>query len=302
MASPPLPTGARLLVGPIPVGGPKLIRRRWLQCGLSALLAVAAERSGLSVDDGDAGGDAAGPRDTPLEELWEPWRRLLSPPTPAQARLIELGQVRFRSDPAALQAAERVALTRFDLQANVSFKFQHQLVSTPATGGVSSVIRLTPTLAGVELRHAVTLPERNLVSERWAQRLLAHEFDHIAISADPRPMRIVRELFSQPQRLQQPVVGGQPPRPAVIEQRLQSWRDGLLKQLASMIQLQYDRLDEASRNGEQAIADRERFFHQLYRTEDLEMLGLLIPASLRRWLLRQPDQDTQRHYALILRD
>jgi hypothetical protein len=300
LASPPLPIAAGLLVGPFPVCGPALIRRRWLQCGLAALLAAAADRSGLSGDDGDGDGDAADPRDTPIDQLWEPWRRLLSPPTPAQARLIELGQVRFRSDPAALQAADRIALTRFDLQAHVSFRFQHQLVPDPSAGGLSSVLRLTPTPSALDLRHSVTLPERHSMSDRSAQRLLAHEFDHIAISADPRPLRILRELLSQPQRLQQPVEAPQPPTPTDIEQRVQAWRDGVLKQVTGLIQSQYDRLDEESRSGQLPIADREQFFHRLYPLEQLASLGVPIPASLRRWLLRQPDQDTQRHYALLV--
>ncbi len=318
MASPPPPIGSGAPPFPPPVAGSAVSRRQWLQGGLAALSVAVAEPAtrrwmvdaavpvaagGASSDDEvDGGGGHVGARDTPIDQLWEPWRRLLSPPTPAQARLIELGQVRFCSDPDALRAADRIALTRFDVQANVSFRFQHQLVPAPAAGSIFSIVRLTPTLSAVDLRHMVTLPEPYSASERSARRLLAHEFDHIAISADPRPMRILREIFSQPQRLREPLVAGQPPTAAAIELRVQAWRDGVLQRIAALIQSQYDQLDAVSRNGELPIADREQFFHCLYQVQELETLGLPVPATLKRWLLRQSDQDIQRHYALILRD
>ena len=89
---------------------------------------------------------------------------------------------------------ETVGKTEFFLKVDWSYDYRYV---TQATDGGTQVtvtpknVKLTP-----RLRHVIRMPVAFYHAEVWDSRLLGHEFDHVAVSLDPRPRALLVHLCS----------------------------------------------------------------------------------------------------------
>ena len=63
------------------------------------------------------------------------------------------------------------------------------------------VVRVNLKKVTCELTHTLKLPRRLNNDRRWTNRLVKHEFDHVAISTDPRVTMLVEHLYGNVDRV-----------------------------------------------------------------------------------------------------
>jgi|GEM_PF-3706223 len=143
-------------------------------------------------------------------------------------------------------------------------------LSTEAIDGVTQVavtpmnVKVTP-----RLRHVIRMPIGFYHAEVWKTPLLGHEFDHVAVSLDPRPRALLVHLCSNLPVYRFAQEGeGKPSSEqmrAGIDRELQRRQEAILE----LLQANYMALDKASTNGREAMQARSDFFESLYTRENL---------------------------------
>src|SRR5262249_34836564 len=113
---------------------------------------------------------------------------------PALRKLIEDGEttVEFVTDPEFVKA-NRGNCT-FNLHATYQFKYRLKLLAPASEGRAQLRITASEMRAAVTIKHWVRIPDRYSKPKPWETRLMLHEFDHVAISLDPRPKALLRYL------------------------------------------------------------------------------------------------------------
>ena len=161
-----------------------------------------------------------------------------------------------------------VGKTEFFLSMDWSYEFRY---ATETTDGVTQVsvtpmnIELTP-----RLRHVIRMPIGFYHAEVWKTPLLGHEFDHVAVSLDPRPRALLVHLCSNlPVYRFAQENDGKPSSKQMregIDRELQRRQEAILE----LLRANYIALDKASTNGREAMQARSDFFESLYTRENLE--------------------------------
>jgi hypothetical protein len=185
------------------------------------------------------------------------------------ARLVDKGKVRIEVNEAAVQAARRTAITEF------SFQFQYHMRYRPASSQKLSATD-SPTKYSIRFfdtewsfQHRISLSEDYRPIKPWASALLLHEFDHVAISTDPRLAAII-ETFDDSQLIIE-IQDNQDRRKlkAAVDQAVAEHVKKFQALIEKLVNDKYKKLDEKSSNGLIPIGERGSFFHDLYSIETL---------------------------------
>lgn len=185
-------------------------------------------------------------------------------------RLIEKGNVRIQVDDDRIRRSGKAALTHFQFSIDFDFKYRPEWIPSTAQSGVWKA-KITAWLDQPKINpeHIIYVPSTFRPEDPWRSRLLKHEFDHVAVSSDPRLVKIIQrilqrrktwiESFEQPTR----------PTDSEIRERIRQDVERTVKSCELMIQSKYDELDKQSTDGLTALPDRMDFFVDLYSVEGL---------------------------------
>ncbi len=224
-----------------------------------------------------------------------PW--LASVP-PSLARLVESGSVQLIVDQRAVDAANRTALTIFTFTLKYQMRFRMQEQPKDAKG--NRQVRISAIFYDVETRmhHRIVLSERFRPARPWETPLLQHEFDHVAISTDPRMFAMLKSFDGKKITLTSTLDAGTKPSEswakAEIEKSITDFRLAVEK----LVQQYYVRLDEVSKNGIALIDDRARFFQELYSSDDLQRMQFPYVTEVSSRLKAIDRQEIKQHYLL----
>lgn len=190
---------------------------------------------------------------------------LLANAPPHLNRLIDRGQVRLEIDDEKLAKAKRAAQTEFTFAIEYSMRY-----STEKPNGLngSTLISVHYPKREMTLSHVVTLSteffERN---DGWESPLLRHEFDHVAVTTDPRVMKLSEAVMFDPFTFTLESATSA----AAIEKATHQQCENAFEQrkaaLISLLNDAYGDLDKRSQHGLQPIEDRQDFFASLYQEE-----------------------------------
>ncbi len=200
-------------------------------------------------------------------------------------RLIDRGNVKIVVDDERVQKAGKTALTVFQFVIDYDFKFRHQLLGFDSQSQVwQANIVAWMDQPKVKLDHQIYLQSTFSPSSPWESKLLRHEFDHVAISSDPRLIKIIKRALQK--RKQWGAKWEQASAPTEKEIRksiLEAFRSDVTS-LEQLVQSQYDALDKESFQGVTAIPSRTDFFKRLYTVEGLEQCNFVMDATMREYL------------------
>lgn len=121
----------------------------------------------------------------------------------------------------------------------------------------------------VHVEHVVRLPVKYKADTVWSGRLLRHEFDHVAVSLDPRPALLLEHLCRNLPPLERTLAAGEEPSDAVFKRIINEEIDRRLDAVNDLIQANYVLLDQVSKHGTIAIPKRAEFFGKLFIKENL---------------------------------
>ncbi len=220
-------------------------------------------------------------------------------------RLIDRGNVKMVVDDDRVKKTGKTALTVFQFVIDYDFKFRHQLLGFDSQSQVwqASIVAWMEQ-PKVKLDHKIYLQSSFAPSSPWESKLLRHEFDHVAISTDPRLLKIIKRALQQ--RRQWVAKWEQATAPTEKEIRksiLEAfWSD--VTKLEQMVQAQYDVLDNASSQGLSDINSRTGFFKQLYTVEGLDGCNYAMDDSMREYVKERlsnsaSQKEVEGHYLFL---
>lgn len=224
-----------------------------------------------------------------------PW---IATSPPAYARLIDAGRVRIEVDEATVKSANKTALTIFSFKDH--YNLRYRLIPTGFAESGANQFKLITHFIKPEttIFHRILLRESFQPVNPWETRLLQHEFDHVAISTDPRLIKLIAMVEWSSQSWSIELENKPDPTPddisAVVEERLAERR----KALKSIVNSYYQQLDKISNHGMDDIQNRKDFFMKLYSLEDLrEQQFPYVQEIAKKW---KPvfSKDLIQHYRL----
>lgn len=121
----------------------------------------------------------------------------------------------------------------------------------------------------VKLEHVVRLPVKYRADTVWNGRLIRHEFDHVAISLDPRPVMLLEHLCRTLPPLERTLAAGEEPSDAVYKRIINEEIDRRRDAVNDLIQANYVLLDQVGKHGTIPIPKRAEFFGKLFTKENL---------------------------------
>lgn len=208
-------------------------------------------------------------------------------PAPWQG-LIEAGKVEFEFYDPERNPQRYPGQTTYFFHVAQQYRFQYEIDRQ----GAKASLAIRPTMRQVTCRveHKMLLPKRLDTDHRWNDPLLRHEFDHVAVSTDPRVPLLAEHLLRKICKLTVEI----DPRQAVdnqyvdriVQEEIGRRREAVIE----LIRANYQRLDDVTRHGTRPIADRESFFKSFYTQAELRKSGF-------RYLAEATDLLGSRAYA-----
>ena len=186
-------------------------------------------------------------------------------------RLIEAGKVEFEFYDPQKTRRETLGHTQFDLHVRHRSSFQFGW----SVGRSVRYLTIRATISDISpsLTHTITLPQWLDSDRRWNDRLMKHEFDHVAISCDPRVMMLVEHLYDGIDRIDLNVPSDTRVDNRFVEKIVNEQATSRLKAVIEAMKANQNLLDEVSRHGVRPIADRKKFFGSLYTEPNLKKIG-----------------------------
>ena len=220
-------------------------------------------------------------------------------------RLIDRGNVKIVVDDDRVRNAGKAALTVFQFVIDYDFKFRHQLLGYDKQAQVwQAKIVAWMDQPKVKLDHKICLQSTFAPPSPWESVLLRHEFDHVAISTDPRLIKIIKRALQQRRqwiaKWEQPT----PPTEQDIRKNILETIVSEVTSLERLVQSQYDLLDKESNQGLSAINIRTDFFKRLYTVPGLDECKYEMDDAMREYvkgkLSNQASQkEVEAHYLFL---
>lgn len=186
-------------------------------------------------------------------------------------RLAEAGGVEIVfHDPKEFARIGTGGLAKFHYRVVTNFRFKYSFKRQDGTLHVA----VSPTVTNVRitLRHTVSVPESYDNENIWQKRLVKHEFDHVAISTDPRAFMLVEHLIRKTGRIERAFDNKQQPGNLLYRKVVNEEFDKRRDAVTALLRANYRLLDDVSKHGSQRIQDRESFFHRLFTKENLDAM------------------------------
>lgn len=220
-------------------------------------------------------------------------------------RLIDRGNVKILVDDDRIRNAGKTALTVFQFVIDYDFKFRHQLLGYDKQAQVwQAKIVAWMDQPKVKLDHKICIQSSFAPPSPWASKLLRHEFDHVAISTDPRLIKIIKRALQQ--RRQWVAKWEQTAAPTEQDVR-KNILDNFVSEVTTLerlVQSQYDFLDKESYQGVSAINNRTDFFKRLYSVPGLDGCKYEMDDAMREFVKEKlsnlaSQKEVEGHYLFL---
>jgi hypothetical protein len=212
------------------------------------------------------------------------------------ARLIDSGEVKILVDDVAVRNAQKSAITLFHIGTQYKLRYGKPTIRRVDTENREASVQVRFTNPSITLQHEIKLSSSYQPEKPWESRLLLHEMDHVAISTDPRLVRILKSLVNAQAKLTvvlpEDVRNDESLIMKAIDAEQSSRRDSVQK----LVQQYYNLLDKQSNQGLGDIENRRDFFMALYSREDLESRDFPYLNEIRGTLSNVNLDEVKKHY------
>ncbi len=181
--------------------------------------------------------------------------------------LAEQGKVEivYDSEPEFVKAARGWA----DFHVQLHYSFKYDLTKTRKNGRWQVKVVINEIRPTIELTHIIRLPNTFKFRDIWNSRVMRHEFDHVAVSLDPRPMLLFKHLIEHLPAIETTLEPKDSPTSAVVNKLVDA---EIVKRRQAIVELMRQnnlRLDNIGAHGAQVVPNRAAFFTQLYTKDNL---------------------------------
>ena len=220
-------------------------------------------------------------------------------------RLIDRGNVNILVDDDRVRKAGKTALTVFQFSVDYDFKFRHQLIGYDDEAQTwQAKIVAWMDQPKVKLDHKVFFQSTFTPLLPWESKLLRHEFDHVAISTDPRLIKIIKRSLQQRRQWIAKWKQATAPTEPEIRQNILETFTAEVRSLEQLVQTQYDYLDSESNQGISAIHSRSEFFKGLYSIQGLDRCSYALDDVMRQYVkdklsIESIQKEVEGHYLFL---
>ncbi len=200
-------------------------------------------------------------------------------------RLVDRGNVKIVVDDERIRKSGKTALTLFQFVVDYDFKFRQQVLGYDQESRVwQAKIMAWIDQPKVRLDHTICIQSNFAPALPWESKLLRHEFDHVAISTDPRMLKIIKRDLQQRRQWigKWEQIGA--PTEQDVRKNIFEVITAEVKSLEQLVQSQYDTLDQESNQGLSDISSRRDFFKRLYTVEGLERCKYVFDDGMREFV------------------
>lgn len=224
-----------------------------------------------------------------------PW---LADVPPALARLVDIGRVEIEEDQPAVEAAGRTALTVFSF--SLAYRMRYRINELGKGNDGKPRIRILVNFDDVTVlpSHKIQLSKYFRPTKPWESALLQHEFDHVAISSDPRMLAMLCSLDGRRSTLVVAMEEAGKPKDDWAKTKIEESTKVFRLAVEKLVETYYERLDEATQHGLRGIDDRKKFFTRIYSVEDLEKAQFPYVDDVRTSVEQIDSEIIQQHYQL----
>lgn len=209
---------------------------------------------------------------------------------PALHGLIERGNVTMKFVPPEELPAEEWGRCDFSLSFRRDFKYD---VDTKLKGGKRlAEVKVTSIKHSARVTHLVRLRNAFAPPRTWESQVTWHEFDHVAIGCDPRPLWLLAYLVQHLPPIERPIIRrDEASLSTLVPQWINEELDRRESAVTELIRQNNRLLDTVSSHGTEKLHERREFFAKLYTKEHLaelkfpfleEALGVFNQAEYRR--------------------
>jgi len=196
------------------------------------------------------------------------------------APLIKAGNVTIAfHDPKQAQDIGAGGRARFHFKTHEKYRYSYKWNRRDG----KLLLDVTPAVTDVdmELTHTIKIPIHYNRRGMWNRRLVRHEFDHVAISTDPRAYLLLKHLFLQMGTIHGEFDDTDQDKEELVCKLLKDEIDRRRDAVRKLIGDNYKLLDDVSAHGKRRIGHRIDFFKRLYTKENLhEMKFPYLPEVL----------------------
>jgi hypothetical protein len=224
-----------------------------------------------------------------------PW---ISNAPPQLARLIDLGQVKIMVDDKAVKNAKKTAATFYSINVQYDLRYIQTPIRQANTASRKTSIQVKFTNPKITLEHEVKLSSSYWPEKPWESRLLLHEMEHVAISTDPRLIKILKSLLRLPAKLTIDLSDNAIQDATTISRAIDDLQRARREAVQKIVQRYYERFDIQSNNGLVDIDQRNAFFMGLYSKQDLESLEFPYLKEIRAVLTDTDSEIVANHYLI----
>lgn len=214
--------------------------------------------------------------------------------------LIEAGKVEvvYDSDPEFVKESRGWA--DFHIQIRTAFKYDVKKTRKDNRWHVKLIItKLEPT---IELTHLIRLPSTFKSADIWNSRLLRHEFDHVAVSLDPRAMQLLEHLLKQIRVIEQILEPNETPSNEVFNRLIDEEVAKRRRAVVELLQKNNRQLDKLGAHGVRVVPNRADFFSQLYTKQNLAETDFPFIEQVSGLLKTPKYQAAETHLRFLPRD
>jgi hypothetical protein len=217
-------------------------------------------------------------------------------PPPYFQKLIKAGNVRFEFYDPRKDPRPYAGYTEYELFVYHSYDLRY----TRRRRGGGWRLTILPTVRKVTCRltHTVHLPERLDSDDRWADPLVRHEFDHVAVSTDPRVRMLVEHLLLNLPEFERWAPGGtlldDKFYRSAVDERIAERRKAVLQ----LVEANQQRLEEITRHGTRWTPDRQALFRSVYTEANLQETEFPYLADVKDLLRSEAYRNAELLYAL----
>lgn len=177
-------------------------------------------------------------------------------------QLIADGKVKvvYDSDPDFVKARRGWA----DFHVLLDHSFKYGLMKSRKNDRWQVKIHVTKVELKIELTHLIRLPVTFKSPDVWKGQILRHEFDHVAVSLDPRPMLLLRYLLKHLPVIERTLEPQEEPSNERIGQLINEEIERRRQAVIDLMKQNNMLLDMAGAHGIRRVPDRAAFFAKLY--------------------------------------
>lgn len=184
------------------------------------------------------------------------------------ARLIEEGNVSFDFYDPVQQPRTHRGYTTFQLDVHYRSTYQYQWVNS--AGGRRVTIEPKIAQMTYALVNQVQLPKTLNHDRRWTTSLVKHEFDHVAMTLDPRVRFLIEHLCERTPEIVRDLPAGTPVTDRLIDRVIHDTVEPRYQSVVDLLIANENDLDQVTRHGHTQLADRRKYFESLFTESNLQ--------------------------------